>query len=66
MQDLAARTRSLAQRARHIQHTGLAGAFEKHFKQLEEKLGTVQAIVAARNATAAAVTNLMRTMEELR
>ncbi|XP_067396984.1 laminin subunit beta-2 isoform X2 [Emydura macquarii macquarii] len=66
VQDLAARVRGLALRAKQIQQTGLAGASERHFRQLEEKLGTARAIVDARNATAGAVTQLMRTMEELR
>nr|XP_032628515.1 laminin subunit beta-2-like [Chelonoidis abingdonii] len=66
VQDLAARTRGLALRAKHIQQTGVAGAFERHFRLLEEKLGTARAIVDARNATMAAVTQLLRTVEELR
>lgn len=66
VQDLAARTRGLALRAKHIQQTGIAGAFERNFRQLEEKLGRARAIVDARNATAGAVTQLLRTMEELR
>ncbi|XP_053890049.1 laminin subunit beta-2 [Malaclemys terrapin pileata] len=66
VQDLAARIRGLALRVKHIQQTGVAGAFERNFRQLEEKLGTARAIVDARNATAAAMTQLLRTMEELR
>ncbi|EMP26592.1 Laminin subunit beta-2 [Chelonia mydas] len=65
VQDLAARTRGLALPAKHIQQTGIAGAFERNFRQLEEKLGRARAIVDARNATAGAVTQLLRTMEEL-
>lgn len=66
VQDLAARTKALVARAQEIQTTGLTGAYEKHFRQLEEKLAQAQGIVNARNATAEAVTNLMGMIEYLR
>ncbi|XP_029457085.1 laminin subunit beta-2-like isoform X2 [Rhinatrema bivittatum] len=66
VQDLAARIRQLVQRAKDIQQTGLAGAYEKNFRDLEEKLRTAQGIVNARNATVQAVTKLMKIMDELR
>ncbi|XP_074861711.1 laminin subunit beta-2 isoform X2 [Carettochelys insculpta] len=66
VQDLAARARGLAARAQHVQQTGVAGAFEKPFRQVEEKLSLARAIVDARNATAGAVSQLMRAMAELR
>ncbi|XP_064375119.1 laminin subunit beta-2 [Dromaius novaehollandiae] len=66
VQDLAARTRALAQRASLLQHAGAAGAFEGTFRRLQESLATAQAVVAARNATAAAATHLMRTVDGLR
>lgn len=66
VQDLAARTKALVARAKEIQTTGLTGAYEKHFKELEEKLAQAQDIVNARNATAEAVTNLMGMIEYLR
>uniref|UniRef100_A0A8D0FZI3 Laminin subunit beta 2 n=1 Tax=Strix occidentalis caurina TaxID=311401 RepID=A0A8D0FZI3_STROC len=58
VQDLAARTRALAQRASLLQHTGAAGAFEGTFRQLEESLATVRDVVATRNATAATAAHL--------
>uniref|UniRef100_A0A3P8UVT8 Laminin, beta 2-like n=1 Tax=Cynoglossus semilaevis TaxID=244447 RepID=A0A3P8UVT8_CYNSE len=64
-QDLAVRTRSLADRAHEIQTTGLTGAYEKAFRDLEEKLAKAQGIVNARNATVAAVTILMELIEDL-
>lgn len=66
VQDLAARTKSLAARAQEIQTTGLTGAYERHFKMLEEKLNQARDIANARNATAEAVTTLMGMIEELR
>uniref|UniRef100_A0A7N6BLQ8 Laminin, beta 2 (laminin S) n=1 Tax=Anabas testudineus TaxID=64144 RepID=A0A7N6BLQ8_ANATE len=66
VQDLAVRTKALAARAHEIQTTGLTGAYEKIFKDLEEKLAQVQGIVNARNATAAAVATLMELTEDLR
>lgn len=60
------RTRSLADRAHEIQTTGLTGAYEKAFRDLEEKLAKAQGIVNARNATVAAVTILMELIEDLR
>uniref|UniRef100_A0A7N8XUP4 Laminin subunit beta-2 n=1 Tax=Mastacembelus armatus TaxID=205130 RepID=A0A7N8XUP4_9TELE len=66
VQDLAERTKALAERAHEIQTTGLTGAYEKAFRDLEEKLAQAQGIVNARNATAAAVTTLMELIEDLR
>lgn len=66
VQGLASRTRALEQRARELHQLGALGAFEKNFRLLGEKLGTVQGIVNARNATAAATLQLMATMEDLR
>ncbi|KAJ6668143.1 hypothetical protein lerEdw1_015520 [Lerista edwardsae] len=66
VQDLAARTRGLVQRAQHLQQTGLTGAFEGTFRRLQDKLSAAQAIVNARNATAGAVTHLLRNMGDLR
>lgn len=65
-QDLAVRSKALAERALEIQNTGLTGAYEKFFRNLEVKLAQAQGIVNARNATASAVTVLMELMEELR
>lgn len=65
-QDLAVRTKTLAERAHEIQTTGLTGAYEKAFRDLEEKLAQAQGIVNARNATAAAVATLMELIEDLR
>lgn len=65
-QDLAVRTKTLAERAAEIQNTGLTGPYEKFFSNLEGKLAQAQSIVNARNATAAAVTVLMELIEELR
>uniref|UniRef100_I3IZE4 Laminin subunit beta-2 n=1 Tax=Oreochromis niloticus TaxID=8128 RepID=I3IZE4_ORENI len=66
VQDLAARTKGLAERAHGIQTTGLIGPYEKAFKDLEDKLAQAQDIVTARNATATAVTTLMELIEDLR
>uniref|UniRef100_A0A3P9JZ19 Laminin, beta 2 (laminin S) n=1 Tax=Oryzias latipes TaxID=8090 RepID=A0A3P9JZ19_ORYLA len=66
VQDLAVRTRALAERAHEIQTTGLIGPYEKFFKDLEEKLARAQGIVNERNATAAAVSALMELIEDLR
>lgn len=60
------RTKALAERAHEIQTTGLTGAYEKVFRDLEEKLAQAQGIVNARNATAAAVATLMELTEDLR
>ncbi|XP_010767747.1 laminin subunit beta-2-like, partial [Notothenia coriiceps] len=65
VQDLAVRTKTLAERAHEIQTTGLTGPYEKAFKDLEEKLKRAQEIVNARNATAAAVATLMELIEDL-
>ncbi|KAG7251353.1 hypothetical protein CRUP_021184, partial [Coryphaenoides rupestris] len=65
VQDLAVRTRTLADRAHEIQSTGLTGAYEKAFRDLEEKLAQAQGIVNARNATATAVGTLMELIEDL-
>uniref|UniRef100_A0AAR2IRJ1 Laminin, beta 2 (laminin S) n=1 Tax=Pygocentrus nattereri TaxID=42514 RepID=A0AAR2IRJ1_PYGNA len=51
VQDLAAKTKALAARSQEIQSTGLIGAYEKSFRELEEKLAQAQSIVNARNAT---------------
>uniref|UniRef100_A0A8C8ALH0 Laminin subunit beta 2 n=1 Tax=Otus sunia TaxID=257818 RepID=A0A8C8ALH0_9STRI len=66
VQDLAARTRALAQRASLLQHTGAAGAFEGTFRRLEESLATVRDVVATRNATAATAAHLTHATEGLR
>ncbi|KAJ7416023.1 laminin subunit beta-2 [Pitangus sulphuratus] len=66
VQDLAARTRALAQRASLLQHTGAAGAFEGTFRQLEQNLATVRDVVATRNATAATAAHLTHATEGLR
>ncbi|CAL8260666.1 unnamed protein product [Gadus morhua 'NCC'] len=66
VQDLAVRTKTLAGRAHEIQSTGLTGAYEKAFRDLEEKLAQAQGIVNARNATATAVGTLMELIEDLR
>lgn len=66
VQDLAARTQALAQRASLLQHTGAAGTFEGTFRQLEENLATVHDVVATRNATAATAAHLTHAMEGLR
>ncbi|XP_032409447.1 LOW QUALITY PROTEIN: laminin subunit beta-2-like [Xiphophorus hellerii] len=66
VQDLAVRTKTLAERANEIQSTGLIGPYEKTFKDLEAKLAQAQAIVNARNATTAAVATLMALIEDLR
>uniref|UniRef100_A0A8C2XS68 Laminin, beta 2 (laminin S) n=1 Tax=Cyclopterus lumpus TaxID=8103 RepID=A0A8C2XS68_CYCLU len=66
VQDLAVRTKTLAERAHEIQTTGLTGAYEKAFRDLEEKLAQARGIVDARNATAAAVATLMELIEDLR
>lgn len=65
-QDLAVRSKALAERASEIQNTGLTGAYEKFFRNLEGKLAQAQGIVNARNATASAVTGLMELIEDLR
>ncbi|XP_044534884.1 laminin subunit beta-2-like [Gracilinanus agilis] len=66
VQGLASRTRALEQRSRELHQLGALGAFEKNFRLLGEKLGIVQGIVNARNATAAATLQLMATTEDLR
>ncbi|XP_044206819.1 laminin subunit beta-2 isoform X1 [Thunnus albacares] len=66
VQDLAVRTKALAERAHEIQTTGLTGAYEKAFRDLEKKLAQAQDIVKARNATSAAVSTLMELIEDLR
>ncbi|XP_062396598.1 laminin subunit beta-2 isoform X1 [Sardina pilchardus] len=66
VQDLATRTKSLTDRAKEIQTTGLTGPYEKRFKELEDKLAQARGIVNARNATAEAVTTLMGMIEDLR
>nr|XP_033782232.1 laminin subunit beta-2 isoform X2 [Geotrypetes seraphini] len=66
VQDMAARIRKLVQRGKDIQHSGLIGTYEKNFRDLEEKLKTVQGIVNARNATVHTVSQLMKIMGDLR
>lgn len=66
VQDLAARTRRLEQRAKELQQTGVLGAFESSFRRIQEKLGTVQGIVLARNTSAASTARLLEASEELR
>ncbi|CAL8324931.1 unnamed protein product [Merluccius merluccius] len=66
VQDLAVRTKTLADRAHEIQSTGLTGAYEEAFRDLERKLAQAQGIVNARNATAIAVGTLMELIEDLR
>uniref|UniRef100_A0A8C5YD06 Laminin subunit beta 2 n=1 Tax=Microcebus murinus TaxID=30608 RepID=A0A8C5YD06_MICMU len=66
VQDLAARTRRLEQRAQELQQTGVLGAFESSFQYMQEKLGTVQRIVGAHNTSAASTAQLVKATEELR
>uniref|UniRef100_A0A8C7QQQ2 Laminin, beta 2 (laminin S) n=1 Tax=Oncorhynchus mykiss TaxID=8022 RepID=A0A8C7QQQ2_ONCMY len=66
VQDLAVRTKTLSERAQEIQTTGLTGAYEKAFRDLEKKLAQAQGIVNARNTTAEAVSSLMELIEDLR
>lgn len=66
VQDLAVRTKTLSERALEIQTTGLTGAYEKAFRDLEEKLARAQGIVNARNTTTEAVSSLMELIEDLR
>jgi len=66
VQALAARTRRLEQWTQALQQTGVLGAFESSFRHLQEKLGTVQGIVAARNASAASTAQLVEATKELR
>ncbi|XP_038867517.1 laminin subunit beta-2-like [Salvelinus namaycush] len=66
VQNLAVRTKTLSERALEIQTTGLTGAYEKAFRDLEEKLARVQGIVNARNTTTEAVSSLMELIEDLR
>uniref|UniRef100_A0A2I2YX48 Laminin subunit beta 2 n=1 Tax=Gorilla gorilla gorilla TaxID=9595 RepID=A0A2I2YX48_GORGO len=66
VQDLAARTRRLEQRAQELQQTGVLGAFESSFWHMQEKLGIVQGIVGARNTSAASTAQLVEATEELR
>lgn len=66
VQDLIAQTKQLVQHAKEVQLTGITGAFEKNFRDLEEKLAEAQAIVKERNATTEAVNSLMKLIDELR
>lgn len=66
VQDLAAQTRRLVERAGEIQLTGVSGLYERNFRGLEEKLLQAQRIVNARNATAVAVAELMNLISDLR
>uniref|UniRef100_A0A8C7UGZ5 Laminin subunit beta-2 n=1 Tax=Oncorhynchus mykiss TaxID=8022 RepID=A0A8C7UGZ5_ONCMY len=65
VQNLAVRTKTLSERAVEIQNTGLTGAYEKAFRDLEEKLARAQGIVNARNTTTEAVSSLMELIEDL-
>lgn len=66
VQDLATSSRDLVRRAKNIHLTGVAGAYKKNFKEIEQKLSRARKIVNARNATVESVTKLMKIMEELR
>ncbi|XP_067854444.1 laminin subunit beta-2 isoform X2 [Heptranchias perlo] len=66
VQDLAAQTRHLVERAGEIQLTGVSGLYQSNFRDLEEKLLQAQRIVNARNATAVAVADLMNLISDLR
>ncbi|XP_058024139.1 laminin subunit beta-2 [Ahaetulla prasina] len=66
VQDLAAHTRNLMQRAQQLHQTGLAGTFEGPFRRLQDKLSTIQAVVSARNATATAIAHLLHNMDDVR
>lgn len=66
VQDLAARTRRLEQWAQELQQTGVLGAFESSFLNMQGKLGMVQAIMSARNASAASTAKLVEATEGLR
>lgn len=66
VQDLAARTRRLEQWAQELQQTGVLGAFEGSFLNIQGKLAMVQAIVSARNASAASTAKLVEATEGLR
>lgn len=66
VQDLAARTRRLEQWAQELQQTGVLGAFESSFLNMQGKLGMVQAIISARNASAASTAKLVEATEGLR
>ncbi|MEE6502312.1 hypothetical protein FKM82_004476 [Ascaphus truei] len=66
VQDLAARTRELVQRGKDVRQTGVAGTYEKNFRDIEKKLARAREIVHARNATVESVTNLMRIMDDMR
>uniref|UniRef100_UPI00398F4E43 laminin subunit beta-2 isoform X1 n=1 Tax=Pristiophorus japonicus TaxID=55135 RepID=UPI00398F4E43 len=66
VQDLAAQTRRLVERAGEIRLTGVSGLYERNFRSLEEKLAQAQKIVNARNATAVAVAELMNLISDLR
>lgn len=66
VQDLAARTRRLEQWAQELQQTGVLGAFESSFLNMQGKLGMVQAIVNARNTSAASTAKLVEATEGLR
>ncbi|XP_051874089.1 LOW QUALITY PROTEIN: laminin subunit beta-2 [Pristis pectinata] len=66
VQDLAVQTRLLVERAGEIQLSGVAGLYEKNFRDLEDKLLQAQRIVNARNTTAVAVAELMNLINDLR
>ncbi|XP_030667648.1 laminin subunit beta-2 isoform X1 [Nomascus leucogenys] len=66
VQDLAAHTRRLEQRAQELQQTGVLGAFESSFWHMQEKLRIVQGIVGARNTSATSTAQLVEATEALR
>ncbi|XP_018431604.1 PREDICTED: laminin subunit beta-2 [Nanorana parkeri] len=66
VQDLASRTRGLVRRGKDIHLSGVAGAYRKNFKDIEDKLAKARKIVNSRNATVESVTNLMKIMDDLR
>ncbi|XP_041417679.1 laminin subunit beta-2 isoform X1 [Xenopus laevis] len=66
VQDLATRTKSLVQRGKDIQLSGVAGVYQKNFRDIEKKLAKAQSIVNSRNATVESVTKLMKIMDDLR
>uniref|UniRef100_UPI00358E1F67 laminin subunit beta-2-like n=1 Tax=Myxine glutinosa TaxID=7769 RepID=UPI00358E1F67 len=66
VQGLGDELQGLAGRIQHLMESGAEEAFETDFRMLEHKLGMVQKIVDARNATTHTITELMNVMEELR
>uniref|UniRef100_A0A8C4QXA4 Laminin, beta 2 (laminin S) n=1 Tax=Eptatretus burgeri TaxID=7764 RepID=A0A8C4QXA4_EPTBU len=66
VQGLGDELQGIAGRIQHLLESGAEKAFEGDFRTLEHKLGLVQKIVDARNATTHTITELMNVMEELR